>query len=190
MDLRYSMIAPTSSASKTNSGMSGWPVEMPSASASPSPSTLNLRESVRKGGACGWGLTPLRPTAWQRAQLAISNSSPGPAGVPAFSSRVGGVSPILCNANISQRRPPARMTGPACSSASRVGDYVEQPIAQQGFFHNRHAGFFGFFAQRRAGLAGNQNRRRRKVPIAQIGDQLQPAGFGAVFVDDQAIATA
>src|SRR5215471_289596 len=45
------MIAPTSSAAKTNSGMSGWPVERPSARASARPSILYLRESVRKAGA-------------------------------------------------------------------------------------------------------------------------------------------
>jgi hypothetical protein len=74
------MIAPTSSGAKTNSGMSGWPVERPSARASARPSILYLRESVRKGGAAGCGLVPERPTAWQRAQFVTSRNSPRPAG--------------------------------------------------------------------------------------------------------------
>ncbi len=39
MDFKYAMMAPTSSGSYENSGMSGWPETMPSASASSSDST-------------------------------------------------------------------------------------------------------------------------------------------------------
>ena len=85
------MIAPTSSAAKTNSGMSGWPVERPSARASARPSILYLRERVRNGGASGCGLVPVRPTAWQRAQFLVSNYSPRPAGVVASCARTGAV---------------------------------------------------------------------------------------------------
>ena len=83
------MIAPTSSGAKTNSGMSGWPVDRPSASASARPSILYLRESVRKGGAAGCGLVPERPTAWQRAQFVASKNSPRPAGVVVSCAKTG-----------------------------------------------------------------------------------------------------
>src|SRR6266542_3667706 len=142
------MIAPTSSASKTNSGMSGWPVERPSASASARPSILKLRESVRNGGAFGCGLAPLRPTAWHRAWPTLTESA-----------------------------------------ASRMADRFEQPIPQQGLFHDRHTRFFGLVAQRQTGLARNQDRGRRKVPVAQLRDEVQPAARWNLFVDNQTIAT-
>src|SRR6266545_1333259 len=172
------MIAPTSSASKTNSAMSGWPVERPSASASASPSILKLRESVRNGGAFGCGLAPLRPTAWQRAQLAVSNDSPRRTGVLASSANPRGAMPIVSK---------PRSKEP--SIAPRMADRFEQPIPQQGLFHDRHTRFFGLVAQRQTGLARNQDRGRRKVPVAQLRDEVQPAARWNLFVDNQTIAT-
>ena len=49
------------------------------------------KASVRKGGAAGCGLAPVRPTAWQRAQFLVSNNSPRPAGVVASCARTGAV---------------------------------------------------------------------------------------------------
>ena len=56
---------------------------------------LYLRESVRKGGAAGWGLAPVRPTAWQRAQFLVSNNSPRPAGVVASCAKTGATTLIV-----------------------------------------------------------------------------------------------
>jgi hypothetical protein len=39
-------------------------------------STGYLLERVRKGGACGCGLSPVLPTAWQREQFSRTSSSP------------------------------------------------------------------------------------------------------------------
>jgi len=64
-------------------------VERPSAKASERPSILYLRESVRKGGAAGCGLSPARPTAWHRTQFVVSNDSPRAAGVAASSAKTG-----------------------------------------------------------------------------------------------------
>jgi hypothetical protein len=47
-------MAAISSGSKTNSGISGWPTESPSASDSANPSMGYLRDRVRNGGAAGW----------------------------------------------------------------------------------------------------------------------------------------
>src|SRR6516162_490667 len=92
------MIAPTSAGAKTNSGISGCPVERPSANASERPSILYLRESVRKGGAAGCGLVPVRPTAWQRAQFVVSNDSPRAASVVASSAKTGNIVIIVSKA--------------------------------------------------------------------------------------------
>src|SRR6516162_7116892 len=92
------MIAPTSAGAKTNSGISGCPVERPSAKASERPSILYLRESVRKGGAAGCRLAPVRPTAWQRAQFVVTNNSPRPAGVVASCAKTGAATLIVTTA--------------------------------------------------------------------------------------------
>src|SRR5438874_1456108 len=75
------MIAATSSGANTNSGMSGWPVERPSASASLRLSILYLCERVRNAGASVCGLSPARPTAWQREQFVANSASPRASGV-------------------------------------------------------------------------------------------------------------
>lgn len=49
---------------------------MPSASASSKSWSGYRRDNVRNGGASGWWLSSLRPTAWQRAQLALTRASP------------------------------------------------------------------------------------------------------------------
>jgi hypothetical protein len=78
IELRYARMAAISSGSKTNSGISGWPTESPSASDSANPSMGYLRDRVRNGGAAECGLSPVRAMAWQRAHRAPSNSSPRP----------------------------------------------------------------------------------------------------------------
>jgi hypothetical protein len=59
---------------------------MPSASTS-KPFDFELARKCTKRGACGCGLAPLRPTVWQRAQLAVSNASPRRVGVLASGPR-------------------------------------------------------------------------------------------------------
>ena len=78
MELRYASIAVISSGSKTNSGISGWPTESPSASDSASSSMGYLRAKVRNGGAAECGLSPVRAMAWQCAHRASNNSFPRP----------------------------------------------------------------------------------------------------------------
>ena len=56
------------------------------------------KASVRKGGAAGCGLAPVRPTAWQRAQFAVSNDSPRAAGVVASSTKTGNIVIIVSKA--------------------------------------------------------------------------------------------
>src|SRR6185369_2710616 len=56
--------------------MSGCPETIPSARDSARSSSGYLLESVRKGGAGGWGLSPSLPIAWQREQLSLTIASP------------------------------------------------------------------------------------------------------------------
>jgi hypothetical protein len=81
--------------------------------------------------------------------------------------------------------------GPLSRSVDgRVANCVEQAIPQQRLLYDRHAGFFGLVAQRHAGLAGDQNRGRRKIAVAQLRDQVQPIDCGGLLIDNQTIATA
>src|SRR6516165_4706243 len=116
------MIAPTSAGAKTNSGISGCPVERPSANASERPSILYLRESVRKGGAAGCGLVPVRPTAWQRAQFVVSNDSPRAASVVASSAKTGNIVIIVSKAT--------REYGLACAWLTACTDYIANLVEQ------------------------------------------------------------
>src|SRR6185369_2371803 len=56
--------------------MSGCPETIPSARDSARSSSGYLLESVRKGGAGGWGRSPSLPIAWQREQLSLTIASP------------------------------------------------------------------------------------------------------------------
>src|SRR4029079_14418422 len=70
------MIASTSWGPNTKIGISGWPETMPSASDSARSSIGYFLESVRNGGAGGWGLSPSLPMAWQREQFSLTRASP------------------------------------------------------------------------------------------------------------------
>src|SRR4029079_15322036 len=70
------MIASTSWGPNTKIGISGWPETMPSASDSARSSIGYFLESVRNGGAGGWGLSPSLPIAWQREQFSLTRTSP------------------------------------------------------------------------------------------------------------------
>src|ERR1700674_557793 len=70
---RYWMMASTSCGLNTKMGMSGWPETIPSANDSARLSMGYLLDRVQNGGACGCGLSPSLPMAWQREQF-FSNS--------------------------------------------------------------------------------------------------------------------
>src|SRR6266436_1528566 len=76
MDFRYAMMAPTSSPSNLNSGISGWPEMRPSPKASSSDSIGYRFASVRNNGACGWRLSSVRAVAWQREHSLARRASP------------------------------------------------------------------------------------------------------------------
>src|SRR5215211_7403044 len=73
---RYSRIASTSWGPNTKTGMSGWPETIPSARGSARSSIGYLLDRVRNGGACGCGLSPSLPIAWQREQFSRTITSP------------------------------------------------------------------------------------------------------------------
>src|SRR5260370_109159 len=76
MDFRYAMMAPTSSLSNLNSGISGWPEMKPSPRASSSDSIGYRFASVRNNGACGWRLSAVRVVEWQREHSLARSASP------------------------------------------------------------------------------------------------------------------
>jgi hypothetical protein len=69
-------MAPTSSPSNLNSGISGCPEMMPSPKASSSDSIGYRFASVRNNGACGCRLSPVRAVAWQREHSLARRVSP------------------------------------------------------------------------------------------------------------------
>ena len=154
------MIAPTSCDSKVNWGMSGCPTNRPSAKASASPSTGYLRESVRNGGASGCGLAPAVPVAWQRAQFLLSRASPRFTGARLSCADNEGT---VSHGDHGEDKPEHRFAAHgelAPTVTGHIADLPEQRIPQQRFLDDGNRGFAGALAHKRAGVAGDQDRRR------------------------------
>src|SRR5262245_888773 len=168
--------------------MSGWPTDSPSARASCRPSIGYLRASVRNGGAAGCGLRPAVPVAWQRAQFLVSKAS------PRFSDGVRccaetedmATAPVASNAGRSRKRRLPRML--ARSPADDIANLVEQRIPEQGLLDDRDARLVRPLAQRRTGVAGDQDCRCGDMPGAQQRNQLEPVHSRHVLVDDETAA--
>ena len=56
-----------------------------------------------------------------------------------------------------------------------LADVIEQRVAQQRLFDDRNFGDRSTRAQRRIGIAYDQNSRRRDVTLTQLGDQFHSA---------------
>src|SRR5262245_31313524 len=153
--------------------MSGWPVERPSPSASPSQSIGYFCPSVRNGGALRWGLVPVRSMAWHLAQWVATSVCPRLRS--ALSCANARATAVRLNKTISNNRAIGIRSsglGIVATAGLRAGipDSLHQGVAQERLFHDRDVGACSAARQLRSRVARDQDRGRRNRLFPQLED--------------------